>query len=47
MYLLGLVGLPPSPMERTLKRARRTAPIAANVKATKRPTVPCWKSDHL
>ncbi len=37
MYLPGLLGLPCSPMERTLNRARRTAPQAMKTKETMSP----------
>ncbi len=37
MYLPGLLGLPCSPMERTLKRASRTAPQAMKTNETMSP----------
>ena len=39
MYLPGLVGAPFSPMDRTLKRARRTAPAATKRNAAMSPAV--------
>ena len=39
MYLPGLVGAPFSPIDSTLKRARRTAPAAVKMNDATRPTV--------
>ena len=46
MYLPGFVGVPFSPIDSTLKRARRTAPAAAKTNAATRPMVESCRSDH-
>ena len=46
VYFAGACGWPSSPVEATLKRASRIAPVATNTKPTSMPPVPSSVSDQ-